>query len=265
MNSAGNSANSNWYGGYSPGVTFLEFSPGVETNSVFLSAGVRFVAQLRWDDTWGNVARDLDLFLSDGAMMVVDSSLGSQLGQAGHDPYEYVDYTPLSSGTYHLVIDHVGGAAPSWLQLDAFFGQSLGTGVASRSIVNPADSASPGMLAVGAAHWSTPSTIESFSSLGPTTDDRTKPDIVGADGGASVSYPSGFFGTSQASPHLAGLAALVLERFPGFAPDQVADFLKTNALPRGAVPNDTWGYGFAQLPLLEPGPPTAVSAVAGDG
>ena len=110
------------------------------------------------------------------------------------------------------------------------------------------------MLAVGAASWATPSTIEDFSSRGPTTDGRVKPDVVGADRGNSASYgPSGFFGTSQASPHVAGLVALVLEQFPSFTPTQVADYLKTNALPRGAVPNNSWGYGLAQLPSLESG------------
>ena len=44
----------------------------------------------------------------------------------------------------------------------------------------------------------------------------------------------------------------------------MADYLKSNALPRGAVPNDTWGHGFAQLPSLAPGPPTGVTATAGD-
>ena len=134
------------------------------------------------------------------------------------------------------------------------------------SIGNPASSASPGMLAAGAANWATPETIESFSSQGPTTDGRTKPDIVGTDRGDSVSYGAGgFAGTSQASPHVAGLAALVLQRFPAFTPSQVVSYLKTNALPRGAAPNNTWGYGLAHLPALPPGPAINVTAVAGSG
>ena len=108
-------------------------------------------------------------------------------------------------------------------------------------------------------------TIEDFSSLGPTTDGRTKPDIVGADRGDSATYGAlGFAGTSQASPHVAGLAALVLEQFPDLTPEQVADFLTSNADPRGSVPNNTWGFGLAKLPLLAPGAPLEVSAVAGD-
>ena len=119
------------------------------------------------------------------------------------------------------------------------------------------------MLTVGASNWATPSTIESFSSRGPTTDGRIKPDIVGTDRGDSVSYGvNGFSGTSQASPHIAGLAALVLQRYPEYTPEQVATYLKNNALGIGTVPNNTWGYGLAEMPFFEPTAPTIVAATS---
>ena len=156
-----------------------------------------------------------------------------------------------ATATYCLALFHWAGSVPLWLQLNAFSGQDLAIAVPDTSICNPAESAKPGMLAVGAADWATPDTIEPFSSRGPTTDGRVKPDIVGADWGDSATLGP-WPGTSQASPHVAGLAALVLQRFPDFTPEQVADYLKAHALPRGAVPNNTWGYGFAQLPSLPP-------------
>ena len=55
-------------------------------------------------------------------------------------------------------------------------------------------------------------------------------------------------GTSQASPHVAGLAALAKQRYPTATPSEIANFLKQNSVPRGAVPNNTWGYGLAALP-----------------
>ena len=138
--------------------------------------------------------------------------------------------------------------------------------MAATSIENPAESANRGLVAVGAANWATPSTIEPFSSRGPTTDGRVKPDTVVADRGDSASYgPGGFFGTSQAAPHVAGLAALVRQRFPGLTPAQLADYLEMQAEPRGGVPNNDWGFGLAQLPALTPGPPASVTAVAGSG
>ena len=186
-----------------------------------------------------------------------------QSGQAAHDPYERLSYVAPTSGTYFLAIPRIGGSIPSWIQLRPFTRQPLGIATADHSLGSPADSAAPGFLTVGAAFWGTPTVIEPFSSLGPTTDGRTKPDITGVDGGNSVSYPGGFFGTSQASPHVAGLAALVRQHSPQLSPAGVADFLKTNAIPRGTVPNNTWGHGLAHLPALTPGAPADVVAAPG--
>ena len=260
VNSAGNAAEESWFGGYTDSNSngWIEFSGIAETNGVQLSAGQEFLAQARWEDNWGSAATDLDLYLWNSTMTtIVAYSQNDQSGGPGNYPLESFSYTATSSGTYYLAILGVSGFVPDWVQLNSFRGQNLQYAVAAHSIGNPAESANTGMLAVGAANWSTTSPIEVFSSQGPTTDNRVKPNIVGADSGDSVSYGAGgFAGTSQASPHVAGLAALVLSRLPGFTPAQVADYLKANALPRGTVPNNTWGYGFAQLPALPTPTPT---------
>ncbi|MDP2950632.1 MAG: S8 family serine peptidase, partial [Chloroflexota bacterium] len=261
VNAAGNSALANWYGGYidSDADRWMRFalsgSTEIEGNGVHLSAGETLTAQARWKDSWGNAVTDLDLYLFNSTLTsIVAFSDSGQSGGTGQYPMELINFTAPASGTYYLAIKRYAGPIPQWVQLDSFRDQALEYAVASTSIGNPAESANTGMLAVGAARWTTTSTIEYFSSQGPTTDDRVKPNIVGADRGDSVSYGvGGFAGTSQASPHVAGLAALVLSRFPGFTPVQVADYLKANALPRGTMPNNTWGYGFAQLPALSPG------------
>ena len=118
------------------------------------------------------------------------------------------------------------------------------------------------MLAVGAAHWGSPQAIASYSSRGPTIDGRTKPDITGTSCASSTVYRPGtrdgtecwFSGTSQAAPHVAGLAALVRQRFPDYTPEQVTAYLKKHAddHERGPLGADnTWGHGLATLP---PGP-----------
>jgi hypothetical protein len=60
-------------------------------------------------------------------------------------------------------------------------------------------------------------TAEFFSSRGPTLDGRVKPDIAAIDG-VSISgagaFPTPFFGTSAASPHMGGIAALLLQGAP---------------------------------------------------
>ncbi|MEP7217151.1 MAG: S8 family serine peptidase, partial [Anaerolineaceae bacterium] len=254
VNSAGNANQQTWSGSYADANAnnLMEFSTGVESNDVSLAAGQTVRIQARWEDAWGNAARDLDLYLYNSAATLVASSQDTQNGGAGSIPYEFFSYTAAAAGLYHVKVGRFSGTAPSWVEVQVFNQASnLSIGVSGHSIGNPAESASPGMLTVGAANWATTSTIESFSSQGPTRDNRVKPDLVGADRGDSVTYgPGGFGGTSQASPHVAGLAAIARQAYPSYTPAQIVTLLKSMALPRLTVPNNTWGSGFAFLPTL---------------
>ncbi|MDE2787785.1 MAG: S8 family serine peptidase [Chloroflexota bacterium] len=151
---------------------------------------------------------------------------------------------------------------PDWIQLEAWDIPALEFYSPGHHIGNPEESRNPGMLAVGAAHWGSPQAIASYSSHGPTIDGRIKPDITGiACGQTALRYSRSwdgtecwFSGTSQAAPHVAGLAALVRQRFPNYTPAQVAEYLKKHAddHERGPLGADnTWGHGLAVLP---PGP-----------
>ena len=90
-----------------------------------------------------------------------------------------------------------------------------------------------------------------------------------------ASYPN-FFGTSAATPHVAGIAALMLQANSALTPTQIYDSLQSSALAMGTVPSATAsnynaGYGFVQaqaaIALLPPGAPTlsasATSVTAG--
>ena len=274
VNSAGNSARDSWYGAFedsdSDGVHQFN-AAGNECNSVTIDLDPLegFRAQLRWADSWGGASKDLNLYLipvSGGTFSLSDAVATSENNQvgAGNDvPYETISrrHGQIADGEYCLAVNQVSGAVPSWIQL-LVWGVSgdLQNYVSAHSIGNPAESRNSGMLAAGAAGYNSTDTIEGFSSRGPTTDDRTKPDIVGADGGTSSTRGT-WYGTSQASPHVAGLAALVKERFPGYTPQQIATYLKNNAQARDAVPNNTWGYGFAHLPALPAATPTPTPTV----
>ena len=261
-NSAGNAARATWFGAFSdPDFDrWMNFVGADESNEVRLEAGRPFQAQLRWNDSWDAANIDLDLHLFDGDNNVVASSENYQTGRLGQIPFEWLTYTPTQSGLYGLSVSYVsvGSTVPSWVQLHSRTRQDLDSYTDGHGILNPAESANQGMLAVGAAHYWDVNTIASYSSRGPTPDDRTKPDVVGADcaatstGGDGVILTTGqrcwFLGTSQAAAHIAGLAALVKQRFPDYTPAQIANYLKSNAEPRGAVPNNDWGYGFAKLP-----------------
>ncbi len=255
---AGNSARGTWFGGLSDadGDGFIDFVEGDELNRMSLDTGDLIHIDLRWDDRWGGATRDLDLYFTDGAGRTLLSSADGQSGASGHYPHEYLGVRVIRGGEFGLAVHHYSGSVPDWIQLQVRGVSRLERYTGNGSIGNPGESANPGMLTVGAAHWRGLRTIESFSSLGPTPDGRIKPDVVGADCGATSLTPlneanRGFCGTSQASPHVAGMAALVRQRFPGYTPAQVASYLKDNAGQRGSPdPNNTWGHGFAQLPPI---------------
>ena len=197
------------------------------------------------------------LSMNYSTQVIVASSFDPQRGAEGHVPYESATYLASRDGWYFISVAHHSGSTPEWIQVTVWGVDSINPYTESGSIANPAESRNPGMLAVGAAHWNSVGSIEPYSSRGPTPDGRVKPDIVGADCGATAlrplnEYRDGFCGTSQAAPHVAGMAALVRQRFPDYTPAQVAAYLKEHAQQRVTPdPNNTWGHGFAQLPSLD--------------
>ena len=259
VNAAGNSAQETWFGGYSDpdGDGIVGFGG---RNDEVIAMPVRacrsYRVQLRWEDDWNGASTDLNLYLyhiSSRTFTTVYSE-DEQSGQSGHVPFETFFFeSRVNSDDFGIVVAHRGGGVPDWIQLVARAVDPIQHYTGNGSIGNPAESANPGMLAVGAAPWYDVHTIEAFSSRGPTPDGRVKPDIVGADCGETALRPldernRGFCGTSQAAPHVAGMAALVQQRFPDYTPEQVADYLKDHAQQRESPdPNNTWGHGFALL------------------
>ena len=111
----------------------------------------------------------------------------------------------------------------------------------------PADGDS--VLTVGAVDAS--GVRGSFSSVGPTTSvpQRIKPDIMArgvlvraASATDPTGYIGGFTGTSAACPLAAGVAALVLNRFPESDPLIIMDALRRTA-GNAATPDNFYGWG----------------------
>ena len=111
--------------------------------------------------------------------------------------------------------------------------------------------------------------MAAFSSRGPTQDKTLKPDVVapGVDiissGYAVGDFPTPFTGfgsssgTSMATPHVAGAAALLLDLHPKWTPGQVKSALMTTATTEvfldtaGAVPAGVLDRGSGRI-ALEP-------------
>ena len=255
---AGNEARATWFGSfYDPDDDGeLDFVTGDECNAVSLSSGEEYGAQLRWQGTWRGASKDLDIYLLDSSLNIVTFSEDKQSGGSGDDPFESIFYTPSTSGTYCLRIKHQNGAFPGWVQLQSFSGETLERNTESHALGNPAETKSSGALAVGASPWFNTNAYFASSSRGPLPDGTIKPDIMGVSGIATASYGATVFGTSFAAPHIAGLAALVKQRYPSRSPSSIASYLKTNALSRGTKPNNSYGHGFAHLPAPPAATPT---------
>lgn len=286
INSGGNSAQNVWYGTFNDpdGDGSHNFTPRDEGNTFFLpfdrdsARASRVTAFMRWDDSWGGADCDLDLALNrtrQGNTTTIDIDDARQDGDVRDIPRAIVRFEAGSQndeGNYWLAIRKGTCAnSPAWIQLTAWIADDLEYYSPGRHIGNPAESRNSGMLAVGATHYWDTEYIADYSSRGPTIDGRVKPDITGAACARTSlerSTPGSacwFGGTSQASPHMAGLAALVKQRFPDYTPEQVADYLKKNATERGTAGKDSvWGHGFATLPIAPLTPATNIAVRAGE-
>ena len=288
VNSAGNAAQSTWHGTFNDpdGDDRLNFASRDEGNSFYLGEGRSLSAYMRWDDTWGGADCDLDLRLRKsipGPDETVRRDTSTQDGEADDIPSARIWFEAESAddeGWYYFVIDRDTCVDdPAWIQLRVW-GITLDYYSLWHSISGIVESRNPGMLSVAAAHWGSPQAIAAYSSRGPTIDGRIKPDITGISCASSSLRSSRnnngtecwFGGTSQAAPHVAGLAALVKQRFPDYTPEQVVAYLKKHAddHERGPLgPDNTWGHGLAALPPVpDParrGPPPTDNIQVDDG
>ncbi len=141
----------------------------------------------------------------------------------------------VASGMYFLKIRKMRTEDPD-LPFHIYFDSAqLEMATAAGSLTVPADAR--GAVAVAAIDVQT-DRVEEFSSHGPTLDGRMKPDLGAPDDVSSLAYAmtgeKTFYGTSAATPHVAGAAALVLQAFPTMTPDALLDFFASHARqPKG--------------------------------
>ncbi len=274
LSSAGNSARSLCLGAYDQGAgDYHEFAAGDTALSIVARSGARVF--LQWSDPFGASSNDFDLYVCLQGYVRTDFNLqngicwGSVGPQDGDDdPIEGLAIGHPSTALFDVFIhaygiqpDDVRITNPPQLKLYVLGGQVLQHGSAAGSIFG--HPAVPGVLAVGAIPADDPGNddIEPFSDQGPveiyhpTPETRQKPDITAIDGvviTGTGDFPNPFVGTSAASPHAAGIAALVMQAErkanPGgsksYIAGQVFNALRDTAVDVGSAGFDNvYGYG----------------------
>jgi len=232
--SSGNQAQSHWEGTYQDSNVndWHEFSimPLDETQYIYANEGYGIMVFLSWDD-WPTSNQDYDLYLLDDALEPLAISNTWQDGT--EPPTEAIGVIAPYTGYYHIAID--GWYATEDVDFELYsYTHDFQYQVPSSSLVIPADAA--GSFTVGATYWSNDD-IESYSSQGPTNDDRKKPDVT-APAGVTNSVYGSFSGTSASAPHTAGAAALLLSKHPTLTAAQIKSDLEIGAIELGAPGKD---------------------------
>lgn len=259
VNSAGNNAKSHYDGSWfdSDDDGWQNFSGDDEVLAFEAEEGDEISVFLTWDD-WPDSRQNYDLYLSfvnsSGDIEFVDESTDLQ-NVSGGAPVESIKYDVERAGEYGIIV-RSEDARSKRLKIWSLNHDFEEFSVAENSIGSPADAR--GAMSVGAVHWDEYDLgrIADYSSRGPTTDGRFKPELVAPSGVSTVSYGEseffyGYTGTSAAAPHVAGAAALIKSANPSYSRRQLWDALVDATVdigPRGKD-NDS-GYGKLVLPIM---------------
>lgn len=251
VNAAGNAAQRHWAGLWQDFDEdgWLNVAGERERLTLEVEAGDTIEIFLTWDE-WPRSRTDYDLYLfydlnDDGQLDVkteiVASSTNRQSGR--QPPTESIEYAAPLSGRYFIAA--AGEALGHTLKIFSFH-HDVTPAIAAGSLLAPAQA--PDVIAVGAIDYQeyTQGTIEPFSSRGPTSDGRLKPDLVAPDGVQTIT--GRFFGTSAAAPFVAGAAALLLSLEPNLSPAQLRVRLLAQTADVGPVGADNV-FGAGKLLL----------------
>ncbi|WP_367889142.1 S8 family serine peptidase [Polaribacter filamentus] len=169
---------------------------------------------------------------------VINTSLGYTTYDNPNHSHTYAD---MDGKTTFISRGAEIGASRGIILVNAAGNEGNGTW---KYIGAPADAVS--VFSIGAVNSS--EKIASFSSFGPTADQRIKPDVL-AQGlnSAIINYSSGNVstsnGTSFSSPIMAGVIACFWQVFPNKTNFEIMDLIRKSA-DRFNNPTDQYGYGI---------------------
>jgi subtilisin family serine protease len=267
VNSAGNYAEEHYLDDFADddGDGDHDFPWGSSYLPVYYGTGTHSV-QLAWDQFLGCGDTDFDLYAFNRAGNVVGRSEARQSPDADAcAPVERMRLVAEEADWYWVQVVLHRGDPSTRFAIFARGGEAWRT--TPGSTADPASH--PSAFTVGAvrADGYLGNSAESFSSIGPTHDGLAKPDIAGPDGLTTAVYGSlGFYGTSAATPAVAGAIALLLSEDPSLTPREAADRLAANAHSERntfQAADGALGAGYARLPPPDSGGPPGPCGAGG--
>ncbi|MFO0357947.1 MAG: S8 family serine peptidase [Sphingobacteriaceae bacterium] len=176
--------------------------------------------------------------------------LTTSLGYTTFDNNTYDHaYSGLNGKTYPMSIASTMAARKGMFVLNSAGNEG---GSAWQFVGVPADADS--ICTVGAID--SLGNVTGFSSKGPTSDGRIKPDLVARGGNSFLAFPSGGYGpgngTSFSCPILAGAIACFWQRHSTFNNIKLLDTLRKTASNK-LTPNNTRGWGIPDMCALHVG------------
>ncbi len=233
-------------------------SGGIEHNAFTIDSGDTAEVSLSWND----LATDMDLCLfdmqdlgPDGQPTVIECT--ENLQGLGEPATEILTLSNNTSARRRYSYGVTRRSGPE----TTYETRTWNTG--PLQFANPAASIGvPGNMAdevtVGAVDWQTEQ-LQPYSAWGPNHMGDRKPDVVGPDLVATSAWVGvKNAGTSYATPHVAGLVALILGAAPDLTPAGIKARITSRA-SRADDPDYRYGWGVIRLGSL----PSAITTIRG--
>jgi hypothetical protein len=256
----------------------MDYDPGPGTANLqpfVVAPGRQIRFDFQWAQPWFGVTTDYDLFLLNSSFNIITSARSDDL--ASQVPWEDLFHTNNTGAneTVYLVINKFDAAAPDtrlkWVLLRPRGAVLSATSVLAPDVFGPSifgHNGGEGTMSVAAVPFDNSATVEEFSSRGPVTlyfgpvrgntaaaplpAPRTlaKPDIAATDGALTTFFGSAaaggfrFFGTSEAAPHAAAVAALQRQFAPSASPAAIGNAQRSTASAVGSFGPAARGGGL---------------------
>ncbi|KIC03585.1 peptidase S8 [Flavobacterium sp. JRM] len=240
--------NPDFYTGVSHGTEVLSTMGGYKVNALVGTApDASYYLFITEDDNSENpVEESLWVEAAEEADRLGADIITTSLGYFGYDNANYSHTYSDMNGTTNFISRGAEIAFSRGMIVVASAGNEGDT--AEKHIGGPADAVS--VITVGSV--TATKNLSYFSSIGPSYDQRIKPDVMAQGTAAVVSDVSGNIGTTNGTsfscPIMAGTIACLWQAFPNKTNQQIRQLVLQSA-DRYASPNPQFGYGIPDFSL----------------